>query len=147
MILENSTLVYYIPLKTIKCILLNFVTCIWFRSVVEMWKKVIFFHYSHVGNIYSKNKFCYFEARIFHCLGSKVFLLPGHKFPFWNMFPSLATMLLLQFCFSLAMLLIFIDLIVFVTEFDHFVIFFVGLCMKFSKKCASLCSRFPVYWI
>ena len=138
MIRENFTLVYYIPLKTIKCILLNFVTCIWFRSVVEMWKKVIFFHYSHVGNIYSKNKFCYFETRIFHCLGSKVFLLPGHKFPFWNMFPSLATMLLLQFCFSLAMLLIFIYLIVFVTEFDHFVVFVCRSLHEVFKKVCQL---------
>ena len=95
-----------------------------------------FFHYSHVGNIYSKNKLCYFETRIFHRLGPKVFLLPGHKFPFWNMFPNLATMLLLQFCFSLAMLLIFIYLIVFVTEFDHFVVF---VCRSLHEVFKKVC--------
>lgn len=87
MILENSTLVYYIPLKTIKCILLNFVTCIWFRSVVEMWKKVIFFHYSHVGTYIPKTNCATLKQEYSIALGQKYFCFQDTNFPFGTCFP------------------------------------------------------------
>lgn len=147
MIRENFTLVYYIPLKTIKCILLNFVTCIWFRSVVEMWKKVIFFHYSHVGTYIPKTNCATLKQEYSIALGQKYFCFQDTNFPFGTCLPIqpqcyCSNSVLAWPCFSFLFILLYLLQSLTILQFLS-----VDLCMKFLKKCASLCSRFPVYWI